>query len=134
MTFSRLVQMVDNLLFFVYWFLDGVRSIKEVQKTSRPFWIYISIFTQCIWFILINLFFNFYCNVYNVTNPKIDVYKVNNGRQYQCQSNVWSHMGIMRWRSIFKDIDQLFYGLLPNLLILTTIHKKRWQKYSNKDN
>ena len=32
MTFSRLVWMVDNLLFFAYWFLDEVRSIKEVKK------------------------------------------------------------------------------------------------------
>ena len=51
MTFSRLVWMVDNLLFFAYWFLDEVRSIKEVQKTSGPFWIYISIFTRPIRFI-----------------------------------------------------------------------------------
>ena len=35
--FSRLVRMVGKLLFFVYWFLDKVRFIKEVQKTSRPF-------------------------------------------------------------------------------------------------
>ena len=67
MTFSRIVWMVDNLLFFVYWFLDWVRSIKEVQKLSR----------------------------------------VNNGRCYQSQSNVSAHMGIMRRRSIFEDIDQL---------------------------
>ena len=89
MTFPRLVQMVGNLLFFVYWFLDEVRSIKEAQKTSGPFWIYISIFTQPIWFIHVSLFFNFYCNIYNVTNPIIDVYEVNNGRHYQCQINVW---------------------------------------------
>ena len=105
-TFSRLVRMVGNLLFFVYWFLDEVRSIKQVQKTSRPFWIYISIFTKPIWFIHVFLFFNFYCNIY-VTNPTIDVYEVNNGRHYQCQSNVWAHMGIMRRRSIFEDINRL---------------------------
>ena len=76
--------------FFIYWFLDGVRSIKEVQKLSRPSWIYISIFIA----------------IY-VTNPITDVYKVNNRRHYQCQSNVWAHMGIMRQRSVFEDIDQL---------------------------
>ena len=48
MTFCRLVGIVENLLFFIYWFLDKVTSIKEVQKTSRPFWIYISIFTKPI--------------------------------------------------------------------------------------
>ena len=139
MTFSRLARIVGNLLFFVYWFLDEVRSIKEVQKTSKPFWIYLSIFTQPIWFILVFLFFNFHCNTY-VTNPIIDVYKVNNGRHYQCQSNVWADMGIMRWRSIFKDINQLLYGLLPDFHILTAIYKKRWLnipiktiKYSQSD-
>ena len=35
MIFSRLVRMFDNLLFFVCWFLDVVRFIKEVQKTLR---------------------------------------------------------------------------------------------------
>ena len=30
--------------------------------------------------------------------------------------------------------DQLLYGLLPDLLLLTAIQKKRWPKYSNKDN
>ena len=30
--------------------------------------------------------------------------------------------------------DELLYGLLPDLIILTTIHKKRWPEYSNKDN
>ena len=29
--------------------------------------------------------------------------------------------------------DQLLYNLLPDLLISTAIHKKRWPKYSNKD-
>ena len=29
--------------------------------------------------------------------------------------------------------DYLHYGLLPNLLILTTINKKRWPKDSNED-
>ena len=96
MTFSRLVRMVGNLLFFFdYWFLDEVSSIKEVQKTSRLFWIYISIFTQQTWFIHVFLFFNFYYNIY-VTDPIIDAYEVNNGRHYQCQSSVWAHMGIMR--------------------------------------
>ena len=79
MTFSRLVRMIGNLPFLVYWFLDEARSIKEVQKTSRPFRIYILIFTQSVWFILIFLFFYFYCNIY-VIKPIIDVYKVNNGR------------------------------------------------------
>ena len=97
----------SNLLFFVYWFLDGVRSIKEVQKPSRPFWIYISIFNQPIWFILVFLFFIFYCNIYNVTNLKIDVYEVNNRRHHQCQSNLWAHMIIMRRRSNFEHIDRL---------------------------
>ena len=70
--------MVGNLLFFVYWILDEVRSIKEVQKTSRSFWIDISIFTQPIWFIHV-FQSRFYCNIYDVTNPIIDVYEVNNG-------------------------------------------------------
>ena len=99
--------MVGNLLFFVYWILDEVRSIKEVQKTSRSFWIYISIFTQPIWFIHVFQFFSFYCNIYNVTNPIIDVYEVNNGRHYHCQSNVRAYMNIMRRRSIFKNINGL---------------------------
>ena len=116
MTFSRLVRMVGNLLFFVYWFLDEVRSINEVQKSSRP-WVYISIFTQPIWFIHVFLFFNFYCNIHNVTNPN----RCLRGHQ-QCQSNAWAHMGIMRRRSIFEDINRLPYGLLPDLLILTAIH------------
>ena len=107
MTFSRFVRMIGNLLFFVSWFLDEVRFIKEVQKTSRPFWIYISIFTQPIWFIHFFLFFDFYCNIHNITNPIIDVYEVNNRRNYQCQSYVWTHMGIMRQKSIFKDINRL---------------------------
>ena len=109
MTFSRVVWMVGNLLFFIYWFLDGVRSIKEVQKLSRPSWIYISIFTELIWFIysfFYFLFFSIFIAIY-VTNPITDVYKVNNGRHYQSQSNFWAHMGIMRWRSIFEDIDRL---------------------------
>ena len=42
--------------FFFYWFLDGVTFINELQKPSRTFWIYISIFTQPIWFILVFLF------------------------------------------------------------------------------
>ena len=96
-----------QLTFFVYWFLDEVRSIKEVQKTSRPFRIYISIFTQHTSFIHVFLFFNFYCNICNGTNPIIDVYEVNNRRHYQCLINVWAHMGIMRQRSIFKDINRL---------------------------
>ena len=33
-------------------------------------------------------------------------------------------MGIMRRRSIFEDIDRLLYDLLPDLLILTAIHKE----------
>ena len=72
MTFSRFAQMVGKILFFVYLFLNGVRSIKEVRKPSRTFWIYISIFTQPICFILVFLFFKFYCNIY-VTNPLIDL-------------------------------------------------------------
>ena len=107
MTFSRIIRMVGNLLFFIYWFLDEVRSIKEVQKTSRPFRIYISIFTQHTSFIHVFLFFNFYCNICNGTNPIIDVYEVNNRRHYQCLINVWAHMGIMRQRSIFKNINRL---------------------------
>ena len=107
--------------FFVYWFLDEVRSIKEAQKTSGPFWIYISIFTQPIWFIHVSLFFNFYCNIYNVTNPIIDVYEVNNGRHYQSQINVW------------EDINRLLYDLIPDLLILAAIQTERQPKYSNKD-
>ena len=93
--------------FFLLLVFRWVRSIKEVQKTSRPFWIYISIFTQPIWFILVFLFFNFYFNIYNVTNTKIDVYEVNDRRHYQCQSNVWAHMAIMQRKSIFEDIDRL---------------------------
>ena len=118
---------------FVYWFIDEVRSIKEVQKASGPFWIYILIFTQPIWFIHVFLLFSIYCNIYNVTNLIKDVYEVNNGRQYQFKSNFWTHMNIMRRRSIFKDINRLLYNLLPDLLILTAIHKKRWPKYSSKD-
>ena len=34
-------------------------------------------------------------------------------------------MGIMRRRSIFEDINRQLYGLLPDLLILAAIHKKR---------
>ena len=45
----------------------------------------------------------------------IDVYEANNGRHYQCQSDVWAHMDIMRQSSIFNDIDQLLHGLLPDL-------------------
>ena len=107
MTFSRFVRMIGNLLFFVSWFLDEVRFIKEVQKASRPFWIYILIFTQPIWFIHVFLLFSIYCNIYNVTNLIKDVYEVNNGRQYQFKSNFWTHMNIMRRRSIFKDINRL---------------------------
>ena len=102
-TFFRLVQIFGNPRFLVYWLLDGVRSIKEVQRPSRLYWIYVSIFTQPIWFILVFLFHNFCCNIHNVTNAIIDVYEVNNGRHYQCQSNVWAGMGIMRRRSIFED-------------------------------
>ena len=61
MTFSKLVRMVGNIVFFVNWFLDGVRSIKEVQKPS-------------------GLFFNFYCSIYNAANPIINAYKVNSRR------------------------------------------------------
>ena len=111
MTFYRVVWIVGNLLFFVYWFLDEVRSIKEEQNLSRPSWIYNSIFTQPIWFIYscFFLFFNFLFLflLQYVTNPITDVYKANKGRHYQSQSNVWADMGIMRWRSIFEDIDQL---------------------------
>ena len=91
---------------FVYWFFDEFRSIKEVQKASRPFWIYILMFTQPIWFIHVFLLFSIYCNIY-VTNLIKDVYEVNNGRQYQFKSNFWTHMNIMRRRSIFKDINRL---------------------------
>ena len=70
--FPKIVWMVGNLLFFVYCFLDGVRFIVEVQKPFRTFGIYISIFTQPIWFILLFLFFNFYCNIHTLTNPIID--------------------------------------------------------------
>ena len=107
--------------FFVYWFLDEVRSIKKVQKTSRLFWIYISIYTHPIWFIHVFLFFNFYCNIYNVTNPIIDVYQVNNGKHYQCQKNVLAHTGIMRRRSIFEDINRL--SILWFTTLLTYINR-----------
>ena len=70
--FPEIVWMVGNLLFFVYCFLDGVRFIVEVQKPFRTFGIYISIFTQPIWFILLFLFFNFYWNIHTLTNPIID--------------------------------------------------------------
>ena len=70
--FPKIVWMVVNLLFFVYCFLDRVRFIVEVQKPFRTFGIYISIFTQPIWFILLFLFFNFYWNIYTLTNPIID--------------------------------------------------------------
>ena len=62
-------------------------GFSRYKKPSRPFWVYISIFTQPIWFILVFLFFNFHCNICNVTNPIIDVSKVNNGRHYQWQTN-----------------------------------------------
>ena len=83
MTFPRLVWMVDNLLFYVYWLLDGVRSIKEVQKPFTPFWIYISIY-------LVNPIFSLFLifTVIYVTNPIIDVCEVDDKRHYQCQSNV----------------------------------------------
>ena len=42
--------------FLFYWFLDGVRFISKLQKPFRTFWIYISIFIQPIWFILVFLF------------------------------------------------------------------------------
>ena len=137
MTFSRLVRMVGNLLFFVYWFLDEVRFIKEVKKSSRPFWTYIPIFNQPILiYSRFSIFhFFFFCNIYNVTNPIIDVYKVNNGRHYQCQSKVWAHMGIMRRRWMLKDINrQTIIWFTTQLTYKTAIHKKRWPKYSNKDN
>ena len=89
MTFSRFVWMVGNLLFFVYWFSDGVRSTKEVQKPSRPFWIYISMFTEPIWFILDFLFLNFYYNIY-FTNTIIHVYEVNNGEHYHLDGGQYS--------------------------------------------
>ena len=57
-----------------------------------------------------------------------------NGIYHQCHSNVWAHVGLMKRRSIFEDIDWLLYDLLPDLLILNAIHEKRWPKYSNKDN
>ena len=69
--FHDLSQTCPNgrqLTFFVYWFLDGFRFIKELQKPFRTFWIYISIFTQPIRFSLLNS----YCNIYNLTNPVID--------------------------------------------------------------
>ena len=34
-------------------------------------------------------------------------YKVNDRRHYQCESNILTHVGIMRRRSIFEDIDRL---------------------------
>ena len=70
--FPKIVWMVGNRLFFVYYFLDGVRFIVEVQKPFRTFGIYISIFTQPIWFILLFLFFNFYWNIHTLTNTIID--------------------------------------------------------------
>ena len=112
--------------FFVYWFLDEVRSIKKVQKTSRLFWIYISIYTHPIWLIHVFLFFNFYCNIYNVTNPIIDVYQVNNGKHYQCQKNVLAHTGIMRRRSIFEDINRL--SILWFTTLLTYINRNSSDK------
>ena len=109
--------------FFIYWFLDGVRSIKEVQKLSRPSWFYISIFTQPIWFIYSCFsFFSVFITIY-VSNPVTDVYKVNNGRHYLCQSNVWAHMGIMRQRSIFEDIDQLL-GYWVRLIFFKSCREK----------
>ena len=75
--------------FFVYWFSDGVRSTKEVQKPSRPFWIYISMFTEPIWFILVFLFLNFYYNIY-FTNTIIHVYEVNNGEHYHLDGGQYS--------------------------------------------
>ena len=64
----------------------------------------------------------------------MDIYELNNRRHCQCQSNVWAHMVIMRQRSVFEDINRLLHGLLPDLLILTAIYKRRWPEYSNKDN
>ena len=87
--------------FLASWFLDEVRSVKEVQKTSRHFIIYPSILDLFTFF-----YFSIFITIY-VTKPIIDVYEVNNGRHHQCQSGVWAHMGIMRRRSIFEDTNRL---------------------------
>ena len=104
--FPRLVRRVGNLLFFFYSFLDGVRFINEVQEPFRPFWIYISIFTQTIvfWFIIVFLFFSIFIAIYIILRTRYFTNEVNNGSHYQCQSNVWACVGIIRRRSVFENI------------------------------
>ena len=80
MIFLRFFLMVGNLLFFVYWLLDGIKFINEVQKSFRlscvTFRYLPSYLIYCRLFFSF-FFFYFYCSIYNFTNPRVDVYEAN---------------------------------------------------------
>ena len=105
---------------FPWFFPDLSRCSATYFFSSTGFWMWLGplrryknllkffgfIFQYLPAYLIVFLFFNFYCNIY-VTDPIIDVCEVNNRRHYQCQSHVLAHTGIMRLRSIFEDINRL---------------------------
>ena len=82
--------------FFVYWFLDGLGPLRRHKNLLDLFGFIFRYLPSLFDLFSFFFFFNFYCNICNVTNPTIDVYEINKGRHHQCQSNVLTHMGIIR--------------------------------------